>query len=292
MNATPSTYEQLETNIITWAHTRPDMRAGIVVGSRARTDHPADQWSDLDLLLFTTTPDAYAADPAWLAQIGEVWVPLFNVTGRGDPEWLILFAGGLKADFVFTAASASLQQAVDASPYDFVLRRGARVLFDKDGPPTPLTLPELSSQINPMPDAFLAAVHGFLMEAGRAARFLRRGERWPAKMSCDGALKQRLLEMIVWHAQTRGDAGNDIWHGGRFLEEWADPRALEALPNTFAAYDTDDLWRALLATLDLFRWLARETAERWGYPYPTRTDQRMTAWLFKRESGEFCRDSD
>ena len=69
--------------------------------------------------------------------------------------------------------------------------------------------------------------------------------------------------------------------GGRFLEEWADPRALEALPSTFAAYDADDLGRALLATLELFRWLAIETAERWGYPYPTRIDQRVTVWLLK-----------
>jgi aminoglycoside 6-adenylyltransferase len=208
-------------------------------------------------------------------------VPLFNVTGRGDPEWLVLFAGGLKADFVFAAASTSLQQAVDASPYHFVLRRGVRVLFDKDGPQPPLTLPGPPSQPPPTSDEFLAAVHGFLMQAGRAARALRRGELWPAKMSCDGELKQRLLEMIAWHARATGDPTHDTWHGGRFLEEWAEPRALEALPNTFAAYDTKDLWRALLATLDLFRWLAMETAERWGYPFPKRFDRLVTEWLLK-----------
>jgi aminoglycoside 6-adenylyltransferase len=95
-------------------------------------------------------------------------------------------------------------------------------------------------QLLPTPDEFLAAVHGFLIEAGRTARMLKRGERWPAKMSCDGDLKQHLLEMITWHAGTHG-AGHGTWHGGRFLEEWADPRALEALPETFAAYDADDL---------------------------------------------------
>jgi len=281
----PSTYEQLEQAIIAWAHTRPDMRAGIVIGSRARTDHPADQWSDLDLLLFTTAPDAYTTDPAWLEQIGQVWVPLFNVTGRGDPEWLVLFDGGLKADFVFAAASASLQQAIDSSPYHFVFQRGVRVLFDKDGPHTPLTLPKPPSQPPPTPDEFLAAVHGFLMQAGRAARLLRRGELWPAKMSCDGDLKQRLLEMIAWHVRVNRGPTRDAWHEGRFLEEWADPRAVAALPDTFGTYDREDLWRALFASLTLFRWLALETAEQLGYSYPVQADQRVTTWLRSLEPG-------
>ncbi len=285
MPPTPSTYEQLEQAIIAWAHTQPDMRAGIVVGSRARTDHPADRWSDLDLLFFTTAPDAYAADPTWLEQIGAVWVPLFNITGRGDPEWQVLFAGGLKADFVLAAAGASLQQAIDSSPYDFVLRRGVRILFDKDDSQTLPSLPGPSDQLPPTPDEFLAAVHGFLMDAGRAARALRRGERWPAKMSCDGDLKQRLLEMITWHARARGGADHETWHGGRFLEDWADPRALAALPDTFGTYDQEDLWRALFASLTLFRWLALETAEQLGYSYPVQADQRVTTWLRSLESG-------
>jgi hypothetical protein len=36
-----------------------------------------------------------------------------------------------------------------------------------------------------------------------------------------------------------------------------------------------------LATLDLFRWLAMETAERLGYPFPQRVDRLVTRWLLK-----------
>jgi predicted nucleotidyltransferase len=28
------------------------IRAAVVIGSRARVDHPADEWSDLDVLIF------------------------------------------------------------------------------------------------------------------------------------------------------------------------------------------------------------------------------------------------
>ncbi len=51
---------------------------------------------------------------------------------------------------------------------------------------------------------------------------------------------------------------------------------LEELPRAFAHYDQDDIWRALLVTMDLFRWLVRETAGRLGYPYPTLADEQAT----------------
>jgi hypothetical protein len=40
------------------------------------------------------------------------------------------------------------------------------------------------------------------------------------------------------------------------------------LRQTFAHYDAEDTWRALLATMDLFRWLSLETAEKWSFAYP------------------------
>src|SRR5437870_844238 len=37
--------EQLEDRFVTWAKGRPDIRAAIVIGSRARIERPADAWS-------------------------------------------------------------------------------------------------------------------------------------------------------------------------------------------------------------------------------------------------------
>ena len=72
MARNPITYTQLEQDIGDWARTRPDLRAAIVVGSRARADHPADEWSDLDLILFAVNPAIYVSDTDWLAAFGEV----------------------------------------------------------------------------------------------------------------------------------------------------------------------------------------------------------------------------
>ena len=85
--------------------------------------------------------------------------------------------------------------------------------------------------------------------------------------------------MIEWHARATHGWEYDTWFKGRYLEEWADPRALEALRDAFSQYDYDYIRRALFATMNLFRWLAMETAEKLGYPYPTEADNRVTEWL-------------
>src|SRR5207237_6791252 len=112
--------------------------------------------------------------------------------------------------------------------------------------------------------------------AGWAAKKICRGELWTAAGCCDG-MKGQIRRMIEWHAQAL--RGVDTWHRGRFLEQWADPRALEGLRSAFAHYDAADLRRALVASMDLFRWLAIEVAGKLGFAHPTEADARVTAWV-------------
>jgi aminoglycoside 6-adenylyltransferase len=88
-----------------------------------------------------------------------------------------------------------------------------------------------------------------------------------------------LLRMIEWHALATHDWKLDTWFHGRFLEEWANPKAVEGLHETFAHYKMEDIKRALLASIDLFRWLATETGTRLNYPYPTEADKNVTKWI-------------
>ena len=54
-----ATMQQLENRVVTWAESQPSIRAILVVGSRARRDFPADEWSDLDLMIFATDFEGY-----------------------------------------------------------------------------------------------------------------------------------------------------------------------------------------------------------------------------------------
>jgi aminoglycoside 6-adenylyltransferase len=87
--------------------------------------------------------------------------------------------------------------------------------------------------------------------------------------------------MLEWHARATRGPEHDTWMRGRFLEEWADPRAVMELRQAFARYDTDEIRRALAATMDLFRWLSVETAGRWGYAYPAFGAERATEFVGK-----------
>jgi len=70
------------------------------------------------------------------------------------------------------------------------------------------------------------------------------------------------------------------------LGKVGNPRAVKEMRDAFAHYDEDDIWRALLATMDLFRWLAVETAEQLNYQYPTRADEHVTKLVKELLSGK------
>ena len=49
-------YKVILERFIDFATVRQDIRFVMVIGSRAREDHPADEWSDLDLVFVTSNP--------------------------------------------------------------------------------------------------------------------------------------------------------------------------------------------------------------------------------------------
>lgn len=279
-------YTQLESRIAAWAAARPDLVAGVVVGSRGRVDHPADRWSDLDLVIFSTAPEIYIQDGSWIEGFGELWASWLDNTGSGYPEWFALYAGGLKVDIVFVPVqpgATTLAQMLATFAHQDALERGARVLFDKSALPDKagITLPTSSSQAIPNPSSaeYRNHLNQFWITAAKTVKLIQRGDLWRAKQACDGELKACLLKMLEWHTRARYGLERDIWYDGRFLSSWADPRATAELPGTFAAYDQADLRRALLATLRLYHWLAGETAASLGCEYPQPNDLQVLDWL-------------
>jgi aminoglycoside 6-adenylyltransferase len=285
MNSTTQTYEVLTEHITAWAQNEPDLRALAVIGSRARlADHPADEWSDLDLLVIVETPERYIGEAQWVAAFGEPWLTFVERTADGSNwERRVLFAGGLDVDFSLLPAKLARQMQPQYLPADALglFRRGMRILVDKENLLKPVeeaiaTLPAPTPPPPPGQHEYLDVVNDFWYHAVWSAKHLRRGELWWAKSGCDGRLKSLLQQMLEWHARTQYGASHDTWFRGRFLEEWIDPRARQALTYIFAHYEDRDIARALFATMELFRWLAIETGERLGYPYPADGDGQAT----------------
>jgi aminoglycoside 6-adenylyltransferase len=247
-------------------------------------DPLADAFSDLDLTLITTDPDRYLRDAGWLEHIGTPWLTFIErqATGAGL-ERRVLFERDLDVDFAILEHDEVQKMVTGNWPPEIsaVLARGFEFILDKDGlehsmrrdPPKPLRAHV------PTSDEFLSLCSDFLYHVMWAAKKLRRGELWVAKSCADDYMKQQLLQMLAWHARATYGPGYDTWHKGRFLESWADPRVLGELHQAFAHYDEADIQRALSKTVELFRWVAKETAADLGYRYPDTDAERVTAWI-------------
>ena len=56
MPISPSSRGLLLRRIIAWAESRADILALVLVGSSARDELPADEWSDIDLVIVAAEP--------------------------------------------------------------------------------------------------------------------------------------------------------------------------------------------------------------------------------------------
>jgi len=304
MNETLRAMKHLEERFVAWAQEREDIRMAVVVGSWARSDHPADEWSDLDIGFSTTHPERYLSSDGWVAEIANVWLMFPDATGVTRH---VLFEGGLDAGLAPIPHSdvrmavrlvpalrrlplrvmipAPVRKGIErqlATAAEYI-GRGVRVILDKDAVAQrflALLPPHEPHRDLPSQRDYEAAVSQFWFEAVWSAKHLRRGELWYAKNAgVDGSMKSLLLRMLEWNAWLAHGAKVDTWERGRFLEEWGDPRVSEELSRTFAHYDAEDVGRALLATMDVFRRVAIETGERARYAYPAEADARVTEWV-------------
>lgn len=271
-----------------WATRRDDIRAAILVGSRARSERPADAWSDVDLLVFTSHVGGLRDAGDWVSAMGPVVLTFLDAT-QVAPEIVerrALYATGLDVDYVLlpaellnllTGESVDPAFAARRPLIAGIFRRGFRVLLDRDN-----RLGGIDSSLDAAPATrapaapeFANVVNDFWFHALWTARKLCRGETLMALNCCDVDLNDKLITIARWHALA-GD-GRDTWHQSRFFEEWADPRLVQDLTACFAHYDPADIARALRATMRTFDWIARETAARLGFEYPHEAVRWITA---------------
>jgi aminoglycoside 6-adenylyltransferase len=262
-----------------WAENDQDVRAALIVGSQARTDAPADEWSDLDVVILHTDPARLLEATDWFESFG---TPILSSVEPTAFDWSrerrVLYADGRDVDFSIFPTSATPLLVGRAEGLG-VLRRGFVVLVDKDRQldrlPAAVENAGPESSGLPTPGQFRANFSDFFYHVLWVAKKLRRGEIWAAKFGCDGYLKRLLLRMIEWDALLAGSSAAEVWHEGRFLDRWATPEARSHLPGTFARYEPDDIGRALRATGRLYSVLGRKVAVACGWDYPSRAEDEV-----------------
>ncbi len=283
--------DDLLARIRAWAPTRPELRGALLVGSAARTVRPADENSDLDIILFVDDPAPWVADAEWVRAVGQPWVTFVEATMIGHMvERRVLFDNGVDVDFSLVPPPALEPTDADLLAHvRLTLQRGAVVLHDPDGflaravaqadassPAERVERPSASEVENVVGDLLYHVVW--------TARKAARGELWVAAECLNAHMQARLLTLARWHAALIGGA-QDTWHGGRFLEHWADPRGVAGLRRAMATSERASITTALRAACELTELLGGELAPRVGWTYPAAAHARVVAWLAARDEG-------
>jgi aminoglycoside 6-adenylyltransferase len=261
-----------------WAESDPNIRLALLVGSQARTETPADRFSDIDLALFAREPDRLLRDERWITGLGPYWTSHLesNALESGE-ERRVLFDDGQDVDFAVFPSGAVPLLLSDARAVA-ILRRGFRPLVNKDS--VALILPsEGSPAPGPTPAEFSNLVNDYWFHLVWTAKKVRRGELQTSLEATNGYLRSMLVRTVRWHAIARGPRGRDVWHAARFFEQWADPRVIRDFPETVAQYDARAIARALRANRALFSWLTDELAESLSLRSPLRDRAGLSAYL-------------
>ena len=243
--------------VAAWARGRRDVHAVVLVGSQARTDLPADEFSDVDLVLLVDDPAPFTGSADWLERFGRPLLTFVEPAAVGPLlERRALFESGLEVDFALVPAAAV--HALLAEPeVDVVFARGYRVLHDDLALEDELARAARFEPAVPAPADLGELSQDFWYHVLWAAKKLRRGELHVAKQACDCYLKTLLVGLLAETVRAR-DAAADTWHRARFLERWAAPADVEELRQTYAVYQADDVARALRATARMFERLEQE----------------------------------
>ena len=279
MSIADDRYAEIKRKIVGYAESDGNIESVVAIGSSTRDGIPADEFSDLDLIIATSEPGKWFSGE-YPAMFGNISISFIEPTLGGGMERRSIYDEDKDVDMIiFTPAQ--FETAIKDGTAGWVMNRGYKILYDSGRFSVMISehirlavdRPEMTET------DFVNIVNDFFFHNIWAYKKLRRGELWSAKMCIDAYLKERLLKMIEQYEIV--SSGADVWHDGRFIDRWAERAVIDELGSCFAHYDTDDCRKALCATHSLFARLASFVAEKRGFRYPTEAQECAAEYLKK-----------
>ncbi len=272
-------FQDIKNRILKYANESEDVKAIVAIGSCARKDVKADEFSDLDLCVVASEVEKWYSGEI-LGLFGNVSISFIEPTLGGGKERRCVYDDDKDVDMiVFTPEH--FEAAVKEGVADLVMSRGYDVLYDSMGCAALLEKYVKPGRPNPKigEAEFVNIVNDFYFHDIWASKKLKRGELYSAKMCVDSYMKKHLLRMLELYRHK--SARVDVWHDGRFLEKWAGDEILKELETCFARYDEGDVRSALFASHNLFERISEELAKLEGFEYPALARECAKSYLRK-----------
>ncbi|WP_391115923.1 aminoglycoside 6-adenylyltransferase [Psychrobacillus sp. L3] len=273
-----SDYKEIMKKVILWGEKEDDIRSIFVVGSMARSDKPADEWADMDLVIVTSDVEKWLRNEEWINYFGNPQISFLEGTPVGNLiERRVMFEGASSVDFNFLKLDMA-KTFLESEEVQGVIARGVNVLLDKDSITDVFhnTSSVIITKEVPAFSEYKNDVHDFWFHAVYTAKKLRRGELLVAKSNCDGYLKRLLIKFVKLQSMMKNKTNQQRWHDVRFFEEWADNEVVEEFQGIYGKYNEESVWDALFQTMELYRKVAQQIAVELNYEYPIIADQSAT----------------
>jgi aminoglycoside 6-adenylyltransferase len=194
---------------------------------------------------------------------------------------LVIYKDGHKVDFVLYSVDM-LRELASQEKLPLEYNLGYKVLLDKDG--LTKTMKPLADKCYEIPKTtqqeFENTIKSFFFESWHVAVYLKRDDLWHARFR-DWSTKEYLLKMIEWHEKAKHGFDYNVSYLGKRMKDWVDADTWKSLQKTFGRFDAKDSFDALLATTDLFRCLATQTAKALNYKYLDELDKNITGFIKK-----------
>jgi aminoglycoside 6-adenylyltransferase len=255
------------------------IRAVMMNGSRANPNAPRDFFQDFDIVYFVTDHRPFRHNFEWSKRFGEMMI-LQLPDDMGDsphPEdasfaYLMQFSDGNRIDLTIYPIAKLSEWEEDSQTI---------VLLDKDGilPPYP---PASDRDYLPKPPTakqFFDCTNEFWWCSPYVAKGLWREEIIYAKAFLDEYLREQLMKMLRWYIGMKTQFSVNPGKEGKYFQKYLEPELWEMLLKTYSDASYEHIWDALEAMCELFRIIAVQVAEHFGYDYPYGDDERVSAHL-------------
>ncbi|HDR3937396.1 TPA: aminoglycoside 6-adenylyltransferase [Bacillus anthracis] len=256
------------------------IRAVIMNGSRVNPNVKKDCFQDFDIIYAVKDIRSFTSNHNWIHRFVEIMIvqmpeemSLIPADEDGKFPYLMQFMDGNRIDL--TLAPVELIN-------NFVRQDSlSKLLLDKDncmeGFPPASDKDYLIKK--PTEKEFLDCCNEFWWCSTNVAKGLWREELSYVKGMLDGPVRDMLIVMLEWHIGMKTDFIVNAGKFGKHFEKYIEKDMWVQFKRTFSNAEYENIWESFFDMGNLFREVANEIANAYGYPYPQGDDDRVTSYL-------------
>lgn len=267
------------------------IRAVYMGGSRTNQNVKKDTYQDYDIVYVVTETKSFLDNKSWISVFGDIAIvqePDLVDTAFGikmdfnrSYTWLMLFKDGNRVDLGIQIKEEALKE--------YTNNKLTIPLLDKDNclPQIPPSTDEDYWIKKPSELQYASCCNEFWWCLNNVAKGIARDELPYAMWMYNVVVRDMLVRMIEWYIGINTDFSVSAGKLGKYFKKYLPSELYEMYSKTYSDSDYNNFWAAIFKACDLFRIVALNISEHFGYNYNQSEDTNMTEYLIKVKSNYF-----